>query len=544
MVTSQLLVVSALLFGAAPQGVVYDFTATWCGPCKQMSPIVSRLKRQGYPIQKVDIDQYGQLASRYGVTSIPAFVLVVDGKEVQRIVGATTEAKLRSMLEKIPRPEPEKKSKTLLVSNPRKRGSRGEGQVAAAKKKKPGFRLPFFGKKEEDAQEDVSEATVRAKSEDPEEDGLQKSTVADPMQASVRIRANSGGAVNYGSGTIISSDNGRTLVLTCGHICRGMTNQGSMEVDIFHRGEMKTYVGKVLRFDLKADVGLLEIPTDVSYPHSPIAGADYRVKKGDRVVSVGCGGGEDPTLQKHKVLSLNRYLGPDHLECSGEPIEGRSGGGLFSEDGSVVGVCFARDPEYHSGLYAALKPIHQLLDQCELSHLYQTELEDLRKPLRGTVTIATNEMPSHSESHENAVNIMAEDGEPDIGDDSPLAALTVEESETVGADQSDLEKAVASAGEAEIVCVIRSINNPRAGNRVVILNRASEEFVRYLTEELDTDPFQNKTSLKKRVRKTAKPAAQQSPKRYTRKSPSRPSTKKTGPRRYRRNRTAPVGSKS
>src|SRR5207342_389065 len=45
--------------------VLLDFTATWCGPCQQMSSIVSRLERQGYPIRKVDVDQEPDLAAKY-----------------------------------------------------------------------------------------------------------------------------------------------------------------------------------------------------------------------------------------------------------------------------------------------------------------------------------------------------------------------------------------------------------------------------------------------------------------------------------------------
>ena len=91
---------------ATPNGVLLDFTATWCGPCQKMSPLISRLKREGYPIKKVDVDQEAELARRFNISSIPAFVLVVDGREVARSVGATTESNLRRMLAKIPSKTP------------------------------------------------------------------------------------------------------------------------------------------------------------------------------------------------------------------------------------------------------------------------------------------------------------------------------------------------------------------------------------------------------------------------------------------------------
>ncbi|MCA9113132.1 MAG: thioredoxin family protein, partial [Planctomycetaceae bacterium] len=89
-----------------PRGEVLDFSATWCGPCQQMAPIVSKLERQGYPIRKVDVDTNRALAQKYGISSIPAFVLVVDGKEVTRIVGAVSEQQLVGMLSQIPSDPP------------------------------------------------------------------------------------------------------------------------------------------------------------------------------------------------------------------------------------------------------------------------------------------------------------------------------------------------------------------------------------------------------------------------------------------------------
>ena len=100
-------VLSGSVQAAAPKGVLLDFTATWCGPCQKMSPLISRLKREGYPIKKVDVDQEPDLAKRFNVTSIPAFVLVVEGREVARSVGSTTESNLRRMLARIPSSEPE-----------------------------------------------------------------------------------------------------------------------------------------------------------------------------------------------------------------------------------------------------------------------------------------------------------------------------------------------------------------------------------------------------------------------------------------------------
>jgi thiol-disulfide isomerase/thioredoxin len=79
-----LVVALATAAAPAPRGEVIDFSATWCGPCQQMAPLVARLEREGLPIRKVDIDQDRAFANRYSITAMPTFVLVIDGKEVDR----------------------------------------------------------------------------------------------------------------------------------------------------------------------------------------------------------------------------------------------------------------------------------------------------------------------------------------------------------------------------------------------------------------------------------------------------------------------------
>ena len=65
------------------------FTAAWCAPCKALSPIMDSLQGQ-INFDKIDVDTNTNLSAQYGVRGVPSLVLVEDGNEVGRLVGAQT----------------------------------------------------------------------------------------------------------------------------------------------------------------------------------------------------------------------------------------------------------------------------------------------------------------------------------------------------------------------------------------------------------------------------------------------------------------------
>jgi len=74
-----------------------------------------------------------------------------------------------------------------------------------------------------------------------------------------------------------------------------------------------------------------------------------------------------------QIVAVDRYLGPSTIECTNQPVQGRSGGGLFNDRGELVGVCSAADPWLRRGIYGGLRAIHSFLDQAGLAHLYRAK---------------------------------------------------------------------------------------------------------------------------------------------------------------------------
>ncbi|XP_042052931.1 thioredoxin H-type-like [Salvia splendens] len=93
-----------LHFEAAKQTsklIVVDFTATWCGPCKQILPAINEFAEKYTEVDfiKIDVDELDDVAEEYGVQAMPTFILIKKGKQVDKVVG-TKKDDLQNKIEK------------------------------------------------------------------------------------------------------------------------------------------------------------------------------------------------------------------------------------------------------------------------------------------------------------------------------------------------------------------------------------------------------------------------------------------------------------
>jgi thioredoxin 2 len=88
---------------AASVPVLVDFWAPWCGPCRMVSPAVEAAGRDltgQLKVVKLNVDEAPDISARYGVQGIPLLVLLRDGEEVDRLVGAVSPQQLRAWLDR------------------------------------------------------------------------------------------------------------------------------------------------------------------------------------------------------------------------------------------------------------------------------------------------------------------------------------------------------------------------------------------------------------------------------------------------------------
>ncbi len=483
MVSLHAFIAAIALSGMGGQTVLLDFYTDWCGPCREMNPTIDALIKAGYPVQRVNADKNRELATKFGVHSFPTFIVVANGREIGRTVGRTSYTELERMC----------KAGASAAAAPPPLSIKPATMLADL----PSTAPPMASRPS------VAMALPNVTTPLPNNTTAPSAGASDAalLAASVRLRIEDPDGRSCGSGTIIDCRGNEALVLTCGHIFRDSKGEGRITVDLFGAGEPQPVEGRRISYNLANDVALvaIRVPRPVGVAH--VAPPGYRIKQGAAVASVGCNNGDPPTVRRSQINRLNRYQGPANIQVAGQPVEGRSGGGLFSNEGYVIGVCNAADPGDHEGIFAATELIYAELDRDNLAHIYRSPAENpVTSPPSPIAAVAPPPMPGTMPSSiPNAAPSLSVPGPmpgpADLAVSSappprpgPSAVMPASAVEPIGSlrpsEQAAWEELERSRKEgAEVVCVVRPRGNSDAKSQVIVLDHVSREFVQKLSAE-------------------------------------------------------------
>ena len=191
-----------------------------------------------------------------------------------------------------------------------------------------------------------------------------------------------------------------------------------------------------------------------------------------------------PTARQSHITSLDKFAGTPNLEVAGLPVQGRSGGGVFTSDGRVIGVCNAAVPGDNEGLYAAVAAIQSELDYTDLAYVYRNPNwnaePDRSRQLAGnspsaaaTATAPAGRMvsvdpvdpPTMPKRMPPPSDLLAP-----TGVTTPAASRSAISSEERTA-LEEIERR--RSDDAEVICVIRSRSNPKAPSEIIVIDKAS-----------------------------------------------------------------------
>ena len=340
------------------------------------------------------------MASRWQIENVPTTILVRNGRELDRILGPigyremTQRMSAASSVDSMRSTTTERRSNQENVQTPIVRAQSQLAMVpvsAAASSSAAVFSsagsAPFLPNA-------AFSQPLRSK---------------DPRESTVRIRIQEPQQESVGTGTIIDSHNGQALVLTCGHLFRESQGKAKITVETFLGGQITSYPAILVDFQAKdMDIGLVAFRPNMEVPVATLIPKNRKLAEGQTVFSWGCDRGALPSRYDSKITKLNRYLGAPNIEVAGQPVEGRSGGGLFDESGELIGVCYAADPELQEGLYNGAEVVYYQLAKLGLHRLFNERTGE--QP--NTNNLARNIAPNRTAppTSELTVLLMGSDG--------------------------------------------------------------------------------------------------------------------------------------
>lgn len=340
---------------------LYFFTNPGCGPCKQVEPEIQLLISKGYPVSIVDTNQRPDIAQQFNVDRTPTTILVADNSIAGRHAGLID---ARTIVDWFDAANATQRQDSETRSVPARNASHSV---------QPAVESSEPSRSDLDASEISS--TVHQGTRQPKG---QAEFAA--MQATVRLKVEDDAGISFASGTVIHCQNGECLVLTCGHVFRESSGKGVITADIgFETSTPQTFAGRLVSYNTGSkDVALVVVKTGFDLPAVRLAPATFPIASGDQVFALGCDRGQDATIRRTRIKRQAFYSSKEtpndkakKYDIYGRPVDGRSGGGLFTAGGQLIGVCNAAAVEVDEGVYTSLENIYWQLAQVNLSHLFE-----------------------------------------------------------------------------------------------------------------------------------------------------------------------------
>jgi thiol-disulfide isomerase/thioredoxin len=449
---ASLLLLAAL--GANDETVLVQFTSQNCTHCRAMQPVLERMAGEGCPVQVIDVDQQPDVAQQFQIKGVPTFVALTRGQETGRVMGAASYDKLVQLYRGMAVPGGDE---------------RPAGAPTLVEPSQPTPAIPRETAAAPRGSSYVSQP-VAAAGPDPQ---------AAALAASVRLKVEDAKGFGYGTGTIIDVHDSEALVVTCGHLFRESQGKGKISVDLFAPGASQPVDGQLIAYDLERDIALVSIRPNVQVQAVTVAPPATSVRPKDGAFTVGCDKGADATVRQSQITAVNKYLGKPNYTAAGAPVDGRSGGGLFTAEGLLIGICNAADPADDEGLYAGLASIHWQLDQIGQSAIYQRGAQQPEATLAAAseqpaaVEAPVPALPAAMPQREATLAVTPAVYQPEA---APGAAAPVTNENPIAAGDDD----------TEIVFIVRSKSNPQQRSEVFVVDGATPELVGRISEAART----------------------------------------------------------
>ncbi len=441
---------------------LYFITNEGCAPCRQVEPEIEALKREGYPVTTVNYDANRQWASQLGVDRTPTVVMISNNQMVGRHAGLIDSTTLKKWFAA----QGIRSGSAGVIPGANSRPVGTKSVLGQPKMANLGF--------DRSGQPDTAFSTPTMIS-GTARPANERERLA--MQATVRLKVEDPEGTSYATGTVIHNHQGECLVVTCGHVFRDSKGTGRITADYgFDSGNLKSAPGQLIFYDSDArDIGLLAIRTTDRIVPVPIASQETAVESGRDIFSIGCDHGESPTIRHSKIKNRAKYDGAIKYDIYGRPVDGRSGGGLFTDAGELIGICNAAAVEVDEGIYTALDTIYWQLAKTNLDYLFKEQQIAALSPVPARPVPTDGASNQTFSSAPNLNRGFAESPRP-VSSGPSLAAIPIRQPEPRSVAWAD-----GGSADTEIIILIRSRTDP-SNTESITISDPTPQLLDYLKE--------------------------------------------------------------